>query len=65
MRLAHLHARLKAAPPDARTIDVAFELGFTHLSRMAGGLPAEIRRNAVGDAAAAALNGSKRDHLTH
>jgi len=36
IRLAHLHARLKAAPPDARIVDVAFELGFTHLGRMAG-----------------------------
>src|SRR5262249_41952170 len=36
MRLAHLNARLKAAPSDARVIDIAFDLGFTHLSRMAG-----------------------------
>ena len=36
VRLAHLNARLKAAPPDARIIDIAFDLGFTHVSRMAG-----------------------------
>jgi AraC-like DNA-binding protein len=36
LRLAHLNARLKAAPPDARIIDIAFDLGFTHVSRMAG-----------------------------
>ncbi|HLZ01858.1 MAG TPA: AraC family transcriptional regulator [Bradyrhizobium sp.] len=36
LRLAHLNTRLKAAPPDARIIDIAFDLGFTHVSRMAG-----------------------------
>jgi AraC-like DNA-binding protein len=36
LRLAHLNARLKTAPPDARIIDIAFDLGFTHVSRMAG-----------------------------
>jgi AraC-like DNA-binding protein len=36
LRLAELNARLTAAPPDARIIDVAFDLGFTHVSRMAG-----------------------------
>jgi AraC-like DNA-binding protein len=36
IRLAHLNARLKAAPSDARVVDLAFELGFTHLGRMAG-----------------------------
>jgi len=35
-RLAELNARLVAAPPDARIIDIAFDLGFTHVSRMAG-----------------------------
>jgi AraC-like DNA-binding protein len=35
-RLAHLNARLNAATPDARIIDIAFDLGFTHLGRMAG-----------------------------
>jgi AraC-like DNA-binding protein len=35
VRLAHLNARLGSARPDERIIDIAFELGFTHLSRMA------------------------------
>jgi AraC-like DNA-binding protein len=36
LRLAELNARLAAAAPDARIIDIAFDLGFTHVSRMAG-----------------------------
>ncbi len=36
LRLAELRARLAAAGPDARIIDIAFDLGFTHVSRMAG-----------------------------
>jgi AraC-like DNA-binding protein len=36
IRLAQLNSRLKMAPPDARIIDIAFDLGFTHLGRMAG-----------------------------
>jgi len=36
MRLAGLHARLAHAPPDASTTEIAFDLGFTHLGRMAG-----------------------------
>lgn len=36
MRLASLHARLAQAAPDASITDIAFDLGFTHLSRMAG-----------------------------
>jgi len=36
IRLGHLNARLMAAPADARIIDIAFDLGFTHLGRMAG-----------------------------
>jgi AraC-like DNA-binding protein len=36
LRLAELNARLTAAAPDARIIDIAFDLGFTHVSRMAG-----------------------------
>jgi AraC-like DNA-binding protein len=36
IRLAHLNSHLKTSPPDARIIDIAFELGFTHLGRMAG-----------------------------
>jgi AraC-like DNA-binding protein len=35
IRLAHLNARLRRARPDERIIDIACELGFTHLSRMA------------------------------
>jgi AraC-like DNA-binding protein len=36
LRLAELNARLATAAPDARIIDIAFDLGFTHVSRMAG-----------------------------
>lgn len=36
MRLASLHARLAQASPDVSITDIAFDLGFTHLSRMAG-----------------------------
>jgi AraC-like DNA-binding protein len=36
IRLGQLNARLTAAPADARIIDIAFDLGFTHLGRMAG-----------------------------
>jgi len=35
IRLAHLHARLRTAQPCERVIDIAFDLGFTHPSRMA------------------------------
>lgn len=35
LRLAQLNSRLKAAPPHARIIDIAFDLGFTHARRMA------------------------------
>jgi AraC-like DNA-binding protein len=35
IRLAHLNARLSSAACDDRITDIAFELGFTHLSRMA------------------------------
>ena len=36
VRLAHLNTQLKAAPPEARIIDLAFDIGFTHVGRMAG-----------------------------
>ncbi|WP_027572671.1 AraC family transcriptional regulator [Bradyrhizobium sp. WSM1743] len=36
MRLAGLHARLAHAARDASITDIAFDLGFTHLGRMAG-----------------------------
>jgi AraC-like DNA-binding protein len=42
IRLAHLNSRLKTAPPDARIIDIAFDLGFTHLGRMAGAYRAKF-----------------------
>ncbi len=35
LRLAHLNARLKIARPGENITDIAFDLGFTHLSRMA------------------------------
>jgi AraC-like DNA-binding protein len=35
IRLAHLNARLNSPACDDRITDIAFELGFTHLSRMA------------------------------
>jgi AraC-like DNA-binding protein len=35
IRLAHLNVRLTAASADDSITDIAFELGFTHLSRMA------------------------------
>ena len=42
IRLAHLNARLRSAPPDARIIEIAFDLGFTHLGRMAGAYRAKF-----------------------
>ena len=42
IRLLHFNARLKAAPPDARIVDIAFDLGFTHLGRMAGAYRAKF-----------------------
>ena len=36
IRLARLHARLSQAAPDASVTGIAFDLGFTHLGRMAG-----------------------------
>jgi AraC-like DNA-binding protein len=36
IRLAALNAKLTVAPSEARIIDIAFDLGFTHLGRMAG-----------------------------
>lgn len=35
IRLAHLRARLASARPNERVIDIALDLGFTHLSRTA------------------------------
>ncbi|MGX4802732.1 AraC family transcriptional regulator [Bradyrhizobium guangdongense] len=42
MRLAGLHARLAQASPDASITDIAFDLGFTHLGRMAGAYRAKF-----------------------
>lgn len=42
IRLAHLNSRLASASPDARITDIAFELGFTHLSRMASAYRAKF-----------------------
>jgi AraC-like DNA-binding protein len=42
LRLACLNSRLKTAPPYARIIDIAFDLGFTHLGRMAGAYRAKF-----------------------
>ena len=36
IRLQHLNARLLNARSEERIVDIAFDLGFTHLSRMAG-----------------------------
>ncbi|MBC9882257.1 AraC family transcriptional regulator [Bradyrhizobium sp. INPA01-394B] len=42
IRLAGLHARIAQAPADASITDMAFDLGFTHLSRMAGAYRAKF-----------------------
>ena len=42
IRLAHLNARLAAASPTDSVTDIAFELGFTHLSRMASAYRAKF-----------------------
>lgn len=42
IRLAHLNARLRSAPPDAQIIEIAFDLGFTHLGRMSGAYRAKF-----------------------
>ena len=42
IRLSCLNAQLKRAQPDARIIDIAFDLGFTHLGRMAGAYRAKF-----------------------
>jgi transcriptional regulator GlxA family with amidase domain len=36
MRLANLHTRLTQAELDTSITEIAFDLGFTHLGRMAG-----------------------------
>ncbi|WP_298259726.1 AraC family transcriptional regulator [Bradyrhizobium sp.] len=42
IRLANLHAQLWRARGDASITDIAFDLGFTHLSRMAGAYRAKF-----------------------
>jgi AraC-like DNA-binding protein len=42
IRLAHLNVRLAAASPGDSVTDIAFELGFTHLSRMASAYRAKF-----------------------
>jgi AraC-like DNA-binding protein len=42
IRLSYLHAQLKRVGPEARIIDIAFDLGFTHLGRMAGAYRAKF-----------------------
>ena len=42
IRLSQLNAQLKRAAPEARIIDIAFDLGFTHLGRMAGAYRAKF-----------------------
>jgi AraC-like DNA-binding protein len=42
IRLAHLNVRLAAASPAGSITDIAFELGFTHLSRMASAYRAKF-----------------------
>jgi len=42
IRLAQLNTRLKTARPDERIVDIAFDLGFTHLSRMASAYRAKF-----------------------
>jgi AraC-like DNA-binding protein len=52
IRLAQLNARLAAAAPDESITDIAFELGFTHLSRMASAY-----RTKFGETPSATLRG--------
>ena len=59
IRLARLNAQLLSAAPDARIIDMAFELGFTHLGRMAGAY-----RSKFGETPSATLQRS-RGRLTN
>ncbi|OCK54407.1 AraC family transcriptional regulator [Bradyrhizobium sp. LMTR 3] len=42
IRLAHLNVRLAVASPNDSITDIAFELGFTHLSRMASAYRAKF-----------------------
>jgi AraC-like DNA-binding protein len=42
IRLAQLNTRLRTARSDERIVDIAFDLGFTHLSRMASAYRAKF-----------------------
>jgi len=54
IRLEHLNARLLSARPGERIIDIAFDLGFTHLSRMAS-----VYRAKFGESPSATLRKSR------
>jgi AraC-like DNA-binding protein len=54
LRLKELNRRLLNAQPDERVIDIACDLGFTHLSRMAG-----IYRGRFGESPSATLRKSR------
>ncbi|WP_456713532.1 AraC family transcriptional regulator [Bradyrhizobium sp. USDA 4353] len=60
IRLARLNAQLLMASPEARIIDVAFELGFTHLGRMAGAY-----RDKFGETPSATLQRVQRGRLAN
>ncbi|GLH78247.1 transcriptional regulator [Bradyrhizobium sp. SSBR45G] len=57
IRLARLNAQLMTAAPEARIIDLAFELGFSHLGRMAGAY-----RGKFGETPSATLQRVQRGH---
>jgi len=54
IRLQQLNARLSKAGPGERVIDIAFDLGFTHLSRMAS-----VYRAKFGESPSATLRKSR------
>jgi AraC-like DNA-binding protein len=54
IRLEHLNARLLNARSGERIIDIAFDLGFTHLSRMAS-----VYRAKFGETPSATLRKSR------
>ncbi|MGJ5208630.1 AraC family transcriptional regulator [Bradyrhizobium sp. HKCCYLR20261] len=60
IRLARLNAQLMTAAPEARIIDLAFELGFTHLGRMAGAY-----REKFGETPSATLQRVQRGRSTN
>ena len=54
IRLQQLNVRLSKAGPDERVIDIAFDLGFTHLGRMASAY-----RSKFGESPSATLRKSR------